>query len=234
MVDESLNPTRRIQMNRTMLWLLIGWTTLSLSACSDNPNQASSDPPPVTQENPNPPGNNTSGSNTPGINETAGDETGQIESTTPVAVMNPPVVTTTPPGGASRVLSILDAAKKGNVRAIEAALERGESANEGDDKMKVTPLMKAATQGCVECMEVLLEAGAEIDARNSSTATALMMASMTGPIRSVKFLLDNGADPNLATPSGRDALSVANERGDGDRNKAMIIILLERARRPNK
>lgn len=211
-------------MNRTMLCLLIGWTALSLTGCSDNPDQASSNPPPETQENPNPPGSS----------ETAGDGTGQIESTTPVAVMNPPVVTTTPLGGASRVLSILDAAKKGNVRAIEAALERGESANEGDDKMKVTPLMKAATQGCVECMEVLLEAGAEIDARNSSTATALMMASMTGPIRSVKFLLDNGADPNLATPSGRDALSVANERGDGDRNKAMIIILLERARRPNK
>ena len=221
-------------MNRTMLWLLIGWTTLSLSACSDNPNQASSDPPPVTQENPNPPGNNTPGSGTPGINENAGDGTGQVEITIPVAATSPSVVTTTPPRGASSVLSILDAAKKGNVRAIEAALERGESANEGDDKLKVTPLMKAATQGCVECMEVLLEAGAEIDARNSSTATALMMASMTGPIRSVKFLLDNGADPNLATPSGRDALSVANERGDGDRNKAMIIILLERARRPNK
>ena len=67
--------------------------------------------------------------------------------------------------------------------------------------------MKAATQGCVECMEVLLEAGAEIDARNSASATALMMASMTGPIRSVKFLLENGADPNLSIPGGRDALS---------------------------
>lgn len=212
-------------MKRTMLWLLIGWTALSLSACNDNPDQASPNPPPAAQENPNPPGNNTPGNNTPG------NDSPQVESAAPVAATNPPVVTTTPPGGASSVLSILDAAKKGNVRAIEAALERGESANEGDDRLRVTPLMKAATQGCVECMEVLLEAGAEIDARNTASATALMMAAMTGPIRSVKFLLDNGADPNLATPSGRDALSVANERADSDRNKAMIIILLEQARR---
>lgn len=211
-------------MNRTMLWMLIGWTALWLAGCADNPDQASSDPPPVTQENPNPLGSS----------DTASDGTSQDKSPTPVITIPPALTATpaTPATSAAIELSILDAAKKGNVRAIEAALKRGESANEGDDKMKVTPLMKAATQGCVECMEVLLEAGAEIDARNSSTATALMMAAMTGPIRSVKFLLDNGADPNLTTPSGRDALSVANERDDSDRNKAMIIILLEQARRP--
>ena len=216
-------------MNRTMLWLLIGWTIFSLSGCTDDPNQASSDPPPATQESPNTPGINTDSNN-----KTTDDGTGQVESVTPVEETNPPALTVTPIKSDSNELSILDAAKQGNVRAIRAALERGESANTIVDNLRVTPLMKAATQGCVECMEVLLEAGAEIDGRNSASATALMMASMTGPIRSVKFLLENGADPNLSIPGGRDALSVANERNENDRNKAMIIILLEQARRPNK
>lgn len=218
-------------MNRSMFWLLIGWTALSLSGCNDNPNQESSNPGVATQEIANSDEIETPGNDAQSSNDATGDGTQQTEPSPSVVVTSPLSLSVNVPGTASDVLSILDAAKKGNVRAIRAALERGESANTGDDKMQVTPLMQAASNGCIGCMEVLLEAGAKIDARNSATATALMMASMTGPIRSVKFLLDNGADPSLATPSGRNALSVANERNDTDRNKAMIIILLEQALR---
>lgn len=219
-------------MNRTAFWLLIGWTTLSLSGCNDNPNQVSSDSDAATQDEvATPAGNETPGSDAQATNDATGDGTQPTELAPPVVITNPLTLTSNTVGAKSVVLSIFDAAKKGNVKAIRAALERGESASVGDDKMQVTPLMRAATSGCIDCMEVLLEAGAKIDSRNTASATALIMASMTGPIRSVKFLLDNGADPSLSTPSGRNALSVANERTDTDRNKAMIIILLEQALR---
>ena len=222
-------------MNRTMFWLLIGWTALSLSGCNDNPNQASTDPETVTQEEvATPADTDIPGSIAQATNDATGDGTQPTELVPPVVVTTRPVnlfsISSSPVSGE---LSILEAAKKGNVKAIRAALERGESASAGDDKMQVTPLMRAASSGCIDCMEVLLEAGAKIDSRNTASATALIMASMTGPIRSVKFLLDNGADPSLSTPSGRNALSVANERNDTDRNKAMIIILLEQALRQN-
>ncbi len=178
-------------MNRSLLWLFIGWTIISLSGCSDNSNQASSDPPPSTQENPDPAGSN-GGTNS----EAAGDGTGRVESTTPGELTPQPVLTATPANDAAKVLTIIDAAKEGNVRAIQTALARGESTDYVYDDFKVTPLMHSATLGCIDCMKVLLEAGADINARNSASATALIMASMTGPIRSVKFLLEKGAYHN--------------------------------------
>lgn len=216
-------------MNRSMFWLLIGWTALALSGCNDNPNQESSNPGVATQEIANSDEIETPGSDAQSSSDAKENGTQPTELPPPVVATRPQNLFSNSSVTPSAELSILEAAKKGNVKAIRAALERGESANTGDDNMQVTPLMRAASSGCIDCMEVLLEAGAKIDSRNTASATALIMASMTGPIRSVKFLLDNGADPSLATPSGRNALSVANERNDTDRNKAMIIILLEQA-----
>ena len=64
-----------------------------------------------------------------------------------------------------------------------------------------TPLMKASEEGHVTIMQVLIDANADIEARNKKGRTALSFAaapSMRRPTRvaAMKLLLNNGADAN--------------------------------------
>ncbi len=70
-----------------------------------------------------------------------------------------------------------------------------------------TPLMDAATAGSTEAMTVLIDKGADVNARNAFGTTALMMSATQ--IDKVQLLLDRGANPNLASKQGRTALFVA-------------------------
>ncbi|KAE8403136.1 ankyrin [Aspergillus pseudonomiae] len=59
-----------------------------------------------------------------------------------------------------------------------------------------TPLTLAASRGCVDIMEQLLEAGANTEARDSNNWTALFQAVFMGNPRMVKLLLDHKAKPD--------------------------------------
>ncbi|XP_057682121.1 ankyrin repeat and SOCS box protein 3-like isoform X2 [Corythoichthys intestinalis] len=65
-----------------------------------------------------------------------------------------------------------------------------------DDK-KITPLILAAQHGHRECVEVLVQAGADVNAQDRDLATPLSLASRRGHLACVEFLLEHGADPNL-------------------------------------
>jgi len=123
---------------------------------------------------------------------------------------------------------LIDAAKRGDVEAIRRALATGEPVDQGDYKFENTPLMHAAIKGCVPCVELLLDHGADINHMNSGYATPLIWAAMQGSAAMVQVLLQRGADPHYSTPSGRTALTVARERAE-DMEKALIIVLLEQA-----
>ncbi|MCZ6835297.1 MAG: ankyrin repeat domain-containing protein [Planctomycetota bacterium] len=125
-------------------------------------------------------------------------------------------------------IDLLNACKAGNLSAIQTLLEKGASANIGDNKFKNTPIMHATKANCIPCMELLLEYGADIHHRNSATADALMWAAMQSTAGTVQLLLNHGADARVATPSGMTALTLANDRVD-DGQKALIIILLEQS-----
>lgn len=127
-------------------------------------------------------------------------------------------------------MSLFEAARLGNIGAVRDAIERGVSTNLGDDKFNNTPVMYAVMSDCVPCIQLLLDAGADLEIRNTSQATALMWASMQASSATVKFLIENGADVYAETPSGKTPLSLANARQE-DPHKAMIIILLEMAQR---
>lgn len=127
-------------------------------------------------------------------------------------------------------LSLPDAARQGNIGALRDAIARGEPVNQGDDKFNNTPVMFAVMSDCTPCLQLLLEAGADLEIRNTSQATALMWAAMQASSATVKFLIDNGADVYAQTPSGKNPLALANARKE-DPQKAMIIVLLEQAQR---
>jgi ankyrin repeat protein len=70
----------------------------------------------------------------------------------------------------------------------------------------LTPLLFAARQGCVECEQVLLDAGAKINTVDPDGISPVLIAIINGHYDAAGFLLNNGADPNLADETGRTAL----------------------------
>ncbi len=65
-----------------------------------------------------------------------------------------------------------------------------------------------------EIVQVLLEAGANVNLRNADGATALGWAANVGELQLVTILVENGADVNAADDNGRTALSIAEDRKD--------------------
>lgn len=63
--------------------------------------------------------------------------------------------------------------------------------------------------GCVDTLQLLLAAGASVDASNSKTGSPLLWAISTGRLESVKALLDAGASPNAVNSGGASALAMA-------------------------
>uniref|UniRef100_A0A3Q3KCZ9 SOCS box domain-containing protein n=1 Tax=Monopterus albus TaxID=43700 RepID=A0A3Q3KCZ9_MONAL len=66
------------------------------------------------------------------------------------------------------------------------------------DDHRITPLFLAAQYGQQECLEILVNAGANVNTQAADLATPLLIASQEGHQACVDFLLDHGADPNKA------------------------------------
>lgn len=71
----------------------------------------------------------------------------------------------------------------------------------------------AARYGGVECVKLLLERGANVNAVDNYRCTALMCAAASGRVECVKLLLDAGADVNAVCGYGYTALVYATEHG---------------------
>jgi ankyrin repeat protein len=76
-----------------------------------------------------------------------------------------------------------------------------------------TPLHLAASQGYPECVKILLEHRAYVNARSNNNSTALHFAAWNGRkpghLQAAKILLDYGVDMNAETDSGTTALDMA-------------------------
>lgn len=91
-----------------------------------------------------------------------------------------------------------------------------------------TPLMRAANfNPNIEVMKVLLDAGANINARNRHGATALMCAAdeIFANSDAMVFLLEHGADPDIKDNRGATVLAyvMKNERLKGSKAAEMIL-----------
>jgi len=74
-------------------------------------------------------------------------------------------------------------------------------------------LSEAATQSSPEMIELLIKAGADVNAASSGGYTALLVAAGRGNTRVVEALLKAGADANAMGESKKTALQLARERG---------------------
>jgi ankyrin repeat protein len=88
----------------------------------------------------------------------------------------------------------------------------------------VPNLVQAARLGQAQAVTVLLEKGADPDARLANGRTALMEAAARGHYETVRALMIHGADKLLKDGAGHTAFDLAFEKQHGD-----IVALLRDA-----
>jgi ankyrin repeat protein len=73
----------------------------------------------------------------------------------------------------------------------------------------LTPLLFAARENCLDCLPVLIEAGADVNATTPDGISPVVIALINGHYDVAGALLEAGTDPNLADYTGRTALYAA-------------------------
>ena len=101
------------------------------------------------------------------------------------------------------------AALRGDRAEIPRLLKEGAVVDARDADGR-TPLLLAVRAGHSDIARMLLEAGADVDARGATMQiTPLMVAAQRGDVDSVALLLEKGADPNAVSKNGAGALARA-------------------------
>ena len=113
--------------------------------------------------------------------------------------------------------ALMMAALKSHVDVARTLIERGAAIN----KDGWTPLHYAATGGNADIITMLLDKGAQIDARSPNGTTPLMMAARYGSTQAVELLLQKGANHQLANEQKLTALDFARQ---GARPDAIKIL----------
>jgi ankyrin repeat protein len=106
------------------------------------------------------------------------------------------------------------ASQDGDADRVRELLESGADVN-GASKEGVTALMKACSAGHLECVRVLLAAGATIEGEPVGSGftpgfTAWMAANLSGNLEIIRALLRAGANVNEVNGEGGTALMVAS------------------------
>ena len=95
-----------------------------------------------------------------------------------------------------------EAAFTGDVAAMKQALVDGADPNTKDPQSGATLLANAAVMGHTKVVALLLENGADVNAKSRDGSTALHTAAFFGRADTAKFLLDKGADATLRNNMG--------------------------------
>lgn len=99
-----------------------------------------------------------------------------------------------------------DALRANHTEAVNEILTRHPELANSADERGFPPLVMAAYYDGAETVKVLLDAGADINARDRSGNTALMGATFKGYERTAGLLISNGADVNARNYNGATAL----------------------------
>ena len=101
------------------------------------------------------------------------------------------------------------ACRVGNINAINVLLNTGADPNNADSAGR-TPIHHAITGGCSkEVIQVLIDHGADVNARDIKNATALWNACSKGNDDVINVLLNAGADANPVEVGGHTCLHAA-------------------------
>jgi ankyrin repeat protein len=105
----------------------------------------------------------------------------------------------------------------GRTGVVRLLIEEGAPVNvPADNPSRVSPLHSAVASRNLEVVETLVEAGADLEARQQGGYTPLMGASANGRRRMVEFLLAHGANPEACSDEGQTARDLALAKGFTD------------------
>ena len=107
--------------------------------------------------------------------------------------------------------AVIDAARNGDRAALRALIQKKADVNQPDGD-GATALHWAAYRDDLESVNLLVTAGANVNAANDLGATPLWIASTNG-VAVAKRLLEAGANPNLALLAGETPLMAAARAG---------------------
>jgi beta-lactamase regulating signal transducer with metallopeptidase domain len=91
------------------------------------------------------------------------------------------------------------------------------------------PLMLAAQMGDLEMVELLVDAGADVNAAAGRQGSVLTYAVQSGEVELARFLLDHGADPNQTVDGQVAPLMTAVQTGEAE----MVDLLLDAGADPD-
>ncbi len=109
-------------------------------------------------------------------------------------------------------VSLVDAARRGDMSAVRAQLAAGAPVN-ATEADGTTALHWAAYRDAVDMAGLLLRAGADAHAANRYGVRPLSLACVSGDAALIRMLLEAGADPNTALAEGETPLMTAARTG---------------------
>jgi len=127
-------------------------------------------------------------------------------------------------GNADELIQVI---RNNDLASLKARLAKGAQVNTRDQRGS-TLLIHAAAIGSPEAVKLLLENGADVNARNDLEATALILGA--GNTEKARMLVEKGADVNAHSKLGRTPLMIA---AGCDGCSATVKLLLEKGADPN-
>src|SRR2546425_1024887 len=126
---------------------------------------------------------------------------------------------------ADTIPKLFKAIEAGRVDEVRELIETDPKLASARNKDGASALTWAAYYRHTPICELLLKAGADVDARSHGAFTALHIAAANGATRMVEALLNAGADGGAKTEGGKTPIDFAV---DGDHSE--VVALLERAK----
>ncbi|KAL4369673.1 hypothetical protein GQ457_05G019800 [Hibiscus cannabinus] len=109
---------------------------------------------------------------------------------------------------------------------LEVLLRKGKQETlDWRDKEGRTPLHLAATKGNIECAKMLVESGADKNAKSNDGRTAVYRAVAHGNRRMVEMLIEMDADPTISDDRGCSAFDIARDKGQEE-----MVEIMERGK----
>ncbi len=108
----------------------------------------------------------------------------------------------------------LDLIIKGEEKPVADFIEKNPQAvNTPEPRTGWTPLIIAAGEGHETIVNLLLEKGAELDAKDKKGLTAMLTAGRNGRLRMAAQLIRKGADTSIQDNTGKNIFAYAQQHG---------------------